>query len=371
MRRIAEGIERRRKAAVSSIIGGLLILGIMLTVGYGYFYSVNQAEQTFLNTEIQSNIGSAQHNQEFLIITGTLSGPAIAFVVNNTGISTTLTSFFITDKLTGAVLDFNSGSSSTPAFPYAIRQGQSVEFTTGVLYTSGTSYTIEVVSSRGSTFVGTYPPRQLNTKVIGSLVAAGLGSIAMNFSTFNYYSVSGSGNSWTIAINHPHPAAILPYGVTPAFMLEITNNDPSAGTVTIDSHTELYLYQTCPSGCGGNVPVFAYFIVNVASNGAITSYNKGSFAPITVPYGDSQTLYFASKNDLAIGSFATLQVNAPGNKVGLGEYDVFEIISGSDALATGAILYGQNLPFAGTFLSDNVGWFSETPTSCTHSAATH
>ena len=108
--------------------------------------------------------------------------------------------------------------------------------------------------------------------------------------------------------------------------------------------------------------------MNVASNGTITSTAKGSFAPISVPYGESETLYFASANDLSAGSFSPLQVNAPGNKVGLGEYDVFEILSGSNTQASGAILYGQNLPFAGTFLADNVGWFSEAPTNCTHDA---
>ncbi len=341
-----------------------------MSIAYGYFYFVNQAEQSYIKTSIQGNVGNSQQNQEYLVVTGALLGPVVGFVVGNSGIPTTITSFLIIESSTGTVLEQNSGSSSTPALPYAISQGQSEEFTSNVLYTEGQKYTIEVMTSRGSEFVGTYPPKSLNTQVANALVAAGLGSVSMNFSSYDYYSVSSTGNSYSINFKDPHSANILPYKVTPLFALQITNNDPYGGSITIDSHSELYLYQTCATGCGGNVPVFAYFIVNVASNGTITSRDQGSFVPIVVPVNETVTLYFASKNDLSLNSFSTLQINGAGNKVGLGEYDVFEILSGSDARAQGAILYGQNLPFAGSFLADNIAWFSESPTDCTHSAQT-
>jgi multisubunit Na+/H+ antiporter MnhB subunit len=362
--------RRRTKKANSTIVGAVLVFVIFLTVAYLYFYTVMQEEQYYTNINLLAGINASQKAQESLIITGMLVGPLIGFTVNNTGITATISSFLITDKSSGQVA-YNSGGSSTPILPYAISQGQSVVFTTSDIYTQGHFYTIEVQTQRGNTFAGTYPPRQLNINVVNALVAAGIGSISMVFSTYTFYNVTGGGSNWNIDINHPHQGGLLPYNVQPAFSLSVTNNDPSVGTIVVDSHTEIYLYETCRNGCGGNVPIFAYFVVNVGSGGAITSTSTGSFVPISIPYKATKVLYFASTNDISLGSFATQAMSGPGGKVGLGEYDVFVIIHGTDTLSTGGVLYSQNLPFAGSFLADNVAWPNQTPITCTHSSTTN
>jgi len=345
------------------------VLGIFLTVGYGYFYTVVQNDQLFLKAGLQGSLNQAKQNLEYLTVTGTLVGPVVGFIVNNSGIATTISSYFITDSSAGQSF-YNSGTSSNPTLPYTISQGQSVVFNTNVLYSTGHSYTVKLLTQRGSTFVGTYPAKQLNTNDLSALIAAGIGAISMVFSSYALYNLTGSGNNWAINVAQPKPGGLLPYAVTPAFSMQVTNNDPAVGTITIDSHTEIYLYHTCGGGCGGNVPVFAFFVVNVGSVGTITSTTKGSFVPITIPYGVTQTLYFASANDLSVNSIASQQLSGSGSKVGLGEYDVFVIISGSDTESSKSILYTQNLPFAGSYLADNVAWVSETPTSCTHSSST-
>ena len=341
----------------------MIIFGVILTTVYGFFFFVAQGQQLFWNSSLQNQQLASQKASESLAVTGMLMGPAIGFSVNNTGITSVIASYVVTDTSNGKVIQANSGSGSTPVLPYAISQGGSAVFVTGAFYTPGNDYTIKLVTQRGSIFVGTYPPENLPLNSIGSQVAAGIGSIAMVFTSYNFYSFTSAGCGCVIDINHPHSGALLPSGVTPAFSMKITNDDPAVGTITLNSHSDIYLYQTCQSGCGGNVPTYVYYAVNVASNGTITSTGQGSFVPIQIPYGASKTIFFASKYDLSLGSFSSFSIVA-SNKEGLGEYDVFVIISGSDTQSQQAILYGQNLPFAGSFLSDTVAWYSETPVSC-------
>ncbi len=358
-------IRARQKKGVSYIIGTVIVFGIFLSVGYVYFYTVAQDTQSNQKAALEAQLSSIQQNQEQLTVAGLLQGSAIGFEVNNSGITATITSYFITDTSTGQLF-FNSGTSSYPILPYTISQGGSVTFTTNTFYAQGHSYSIKLLTQRGSIFVGQYPPRQLNVKVANALVAAGLGSISMVFSTYNYYSITSSGGKWVLDLAHPHSASLLPNGVTPAFSIQITNNDPSVGTIILDSRSDMWLYNYCPHGCG-TVPLFAFYLVNVATNGTVTSPTKGTFSEISIPYGVTQTVYFASANDISLGNFQTITMSQSHN-VALGEYDVFIIISGSDSTATNSVLYAQNLPFGGSFLADNVAWYAESPRVCTHSA---
>ena len=343
---------------------------MMGVIGYSYFLIVTQDYQSMLRTNLLSNSNALQQSQEHLTVTGTVKGPVLAVIVNNTGTRATISSFFVTDQSTGEVLQFNSGSSSTPALPYALAQGKSVEITTSVFYTAGHSYIIKLLTSRGSTFVTTYPGKQLNDQIASSLVAAGLGSVSMVFSSYTFYNVTEKSNVWSIETSYPEPGGLVPYDVTPGFSMVIENNDPNTGTIVLNSHTDLYLYNSCPKGCGGQVPMFVYYIVNVGANGVISSTSQGSFVPIVIPYGTNQTVYFASANDLSLNSFASLQISGVGQKVAIGEYDVFIVLSGSDTITKNSVLYSQNLPFAASFIADNVAWVTETPVSCTQSAKT-
>jgi hypothetical protein len=360
--RIKATSNGRGRKGISSVVGGIIVFAVILTTVYGFFFVIAQDQQLFWDSSLQNQQMANQKASESLVVTGLLMGPAIGFSVNNTGIAAVISSYVVTDTTTGKIVQINSGSGSTPALPYFISQRASLVFVTGAFYSAGNDYTIKVVTSRGSVFLGTYPPENLPLNSIGTDVAAGIGSISMVFTSYNFYSLSTK-SPWVVDINHPHSGAILPNTVNPAFSMKITNNDPAIGTITLDSHSDIYLYQTCQNGCGGNVPTYVYYIVNVAPNGTITSTTPGSFDPIQIPYGASKTVFFASKYDLANNAFSNFAIVA-SNKEGLGEYDVFVIISGSDTQSQQSILYGQNLPFAGSFLSDTVAWYSETPASC-------
>jgi hypothetical protein len=355
----------RRQKAISSIVGGVIMFAVMFTVGSLYFYTLAQSEQFYLQSSSQNGANVQAQQSENLAVTGTLIGPALGFYVNNTGISSTIISYFIANTATGQQVQYNTGGLSTPSLPYALSQGQGVVFNTGIVYVAGLSYTIKVLTARGSSFIGTYPPKQLTVQAVNAVIAYGLGSISMNFGTFSYYSYTRTSGPPIVDLSHPYEGALTPYGVNMVLGVNITNNDPSGGSITIDSHSDVWTYQTCTFGCGTS-PVIFFYVVNVASNGTITSTAQNSFSPILIPFGATKELYFASANDLALSSFSTQAITSKHGcgSAGCGEYDVFVILSGTDAGGQSTVLYEQNLPFAATYVADNLAWYAENPTSC-------
>lgn len=353
----------RGRRGLSSVVGTIMVFAIALTVVYGFFYSVQQDQAIFLKAAIQDNLLKAAQGSENIAITGTLVGAAIGFTANNSGIPTILVSYFLIDLSTGSVVQYNAGNISNPDLPYDLNQGQRQLFNTGAIYAAGHTYLIKVLTSRGNTFIGTYPPKQPSLKSVGSLIAAGLGSISMVFTSYKFYTYTSTGGPWVIDLLHPHNGALLPYGPYIALSLQIINNDPSIGTITINSHTDLWTYQTCQSGCG-SMPLLTFYAVNVASNGTITSTSKSSFVPIQIPYGANATIYFASAYDLSLSAFAGQQIQGNAGRVGYGEYDIFLIVAGTKTEPNNGTFYSQNLPFAASYVADNIAWQTLNTTSC-------
>ncbi|MDG6994280.1 MAG: hypothetical protein JRN52_00035 [Nitrososphaerota archaeon] len=352
---------KRRRLAVSSIIGTILVFAMVLTIVYGYFYMATQDEQNLLRLGLQDNLNMQTKAEESLSVAGTLIGPSLGIAINNTGIALTIASYQVVDRATNNIVAYSSGSGSTPPLPVGLAQGQSVVLNTGFVYPPGKSYAITVLTARGTVAVGTYPPRILPPNSIGSLISEGLGSLSMNFSSFDYYSYSQTSPSYVLNINHPHQGALVPYNVPIVFSLSITNNDPYHSSITVDPHTEVVLDEQCTDGCG-TFPKMDFFVMNVAANGAVTSVNQGSFVPIVIPYGATQKLYFGSYYDLSLNSYSDTKIGGKANPgVPLA---VFLVVSGTTEQVQNATLYSQNLPFADSYPADNLAWYSESPTSC-------
>ena len=330
---------------------------------YSYFFFVSQGDQIQLNATLQNNEASLLKTEEKFTLTASLIGPAISFTVDNTGIPIIVVSDMITDTSTGQVVQFNSGSNSDPSLPYSIGEGQSVTFNTGFVYPTGGEYTVKIVTSRGNTETALYPSLQPSLRAINSQIAAGLGSLSLNFSSFAFHVYTQTSGSYVIDTAQSYSGSLVPYATQIVFSLQVTNNDPNQASITINSHSDLFVYQQCVQGCGQQ-PLIVFYVVNVGSGGTITSTSKGSFAPIVIPYGNSTTLYFASVNDLALGSFAPLGVSG-SHSYGYGENDVFLVITGANTYSQDAVLYAQTLPFAASYVSDNIAFFSNTPVTCT------
>ncbi len=366
--------KKRSKAAISAVIGGVLLFGIIFTVGFGYFYTLSLDQQLALQAARQNNALLSQQSQENLYATGTLVVGNVTFDVNNTGINTILVAYFIMDQ-SGNILQYGSGSptgnppacsSSSATVPCALNQGKSATFVSKAGYIISDTYTIRAVTSRGTTVIGTYPTNTLTSYSVNSIVASGLGSLEMIFSSFQFYSYKTTSPP-VVNLNSPLSGAVTPYNEAIVMSAEITNNDPSGGTIVLDAHSDLWTFLSCSSGCGGQ-SLLSFYVVNVSPSGAVTSTNSSSFSPILLPFGVTKTIYFASSKDLSTCSsncFATELVSD-----GIGEHDVFIIISGTLVSSKNATLYSQNLPFASTFTADNIAGFSSTPTACGNDTST-
>src|SRR5579875_480305 len=367
--------QQRHKRAVSSVIGGVLILGIIFTVGYGYFYTTSQDQQILETAQRQNSNLLALKNQENLyIVTSVGSAGNITFTVNNTGIATALVGYFISDQ-TGKILRYATGSNPTTScsgsiastIPCILNAGASAYFNPlpSITYTPGTYYTIKVLTERGSTVIGTYPTQQLSESSLTSLVASGLGSLEMIFSSFEFYSYSST-SPWKVSLVSAEPAAITPYNQYIAFSAQVTNDDPTGGTIVVNAHTDLWTFVSCTGGCGGG-SLLAFYVMNVGSDGTVTSTNQNTYVPIQIPYGATKTIYFGSSCDLSTSGYTF-----SGQSVSdyMSEHDVFMIFSGTMINPKNSTLYSQNLPFAATFTSDNIALFSQTPTVCGNGSST-
>ena len=296
--------EHRRKQAVSSIIGGVIIFGIIFSVGFGYFYTTSNDQQVLQSAQKQnSNFLGLKSQENLYVLTSLGSGGNITFSVNNTGIATVLVGYFVSDQ-TGKVDQYKTGISTTnpPActgtgqstIPCALNSGASAAFkpSPSISYTTGQYYTIKVLTSRGNTIVGTYPTLQLSESSLNSLVASGLGSLEMVFRSFDFYNYSSTGSpNWTVNLSSAQPAAVTPYNKPIVFSAQVTNNDPAAGTIVVDAHTDLWTFLSCGSGCGTQA-FLSFYVINVGSGGTITSTNSATFVPIQIPYGATATVYF-------------------------------------------------------------------------------
>ncbi len=203
-----------------------------------------------------------------------------------------------------------------------------------------------------------------------------------------------SSSSWVIDLAHPHPGSLTPEGfqtgcyvnvnnyyictyneVPMAFSVNITNDDPSLGTIVLNSESNLWVSEVCDFGstegnCPNGNPVYVFYSVNVnPATGAISSVNQGSFSQIVIPYGATKTLYYASEFDLSLNSFnyvALSSYNTAGQQLSYyGQFSVFLLFAGTKITQTSIQSYGQNIPFESTSAADNLGYYLETPTTCT------
>ena len=161
------------------------------------------------------------------------------------------------------------------------------------------------------------------------------------------------------------------------FAVNVTNNDPQQGNIILNSATDLWVVETCNAGsvisqCGAFVPVYVFYILNLnQTTGAIQSTTQGSFKQIQIPYGTSKILYFGAACALSTCNYQSFQLGtddslAPGQNLAFyGEFAVFMLFSGTKIEPSNVLVYGQNIPLETAITGDNVGWYSETPTTCT------
>ena len=163
-----------------------------------------------------------------------------------------------------------------------------------------------------------------------------------------------------------------------AFSVNITNDDPSLGTIVINSASNLWVIETCDSGvtegnCPSGNPFFVFYVMNVnSSTGVISSTSSGSFAEIEIPYGVTKTLYYGAAYDLSLQPYSVVGLTSAlsTNPYYYGQFAVFLLFAGTKIVSSNSQVYGQNIPFESTTAADNFGWYSENPVSCNPGSST-
>lgn len=170
--------------------------------------------------------------------------------------------------------------------------------------------------------------------VIAAEVAQGIGSIAMNFSTFRYFEYETS----TKLANYSDGVKSfnVPGSGTPiAFGAVLTNLDPSKNTITFNNYSNIWLMFP---GAPGQTP--QWYVVNVASNGTIAP----SYSPICLPYKETKLIVFASSKAVTgAGSFSRNSISP----------SITPNPCAVNLLLLGTIEprdYGQNIPFVSLYV---------------------
>ena len=155
--------------------------------------------------------------------------------------------------------------------------------------------------------------------------------MTLNFFQFRYFTYATS----TKLANYA--AGITSFNVpgqsTPiAFGALLTNYDPQKATITLNRYSNIWLIFP---GAPGQIVQF--FIVNVASDGTITT---GGYTPVSIAYRETKLIVFASSSS---SSFSQSSV-PPSLTPNPGAVNLM-------LLGTiGARDYGQNIPFVSVYV---------------------
>ena len=181
------------------------------------------------------------------------------------------------------------------------------------------------VTAKGNTI-----PLEKELGVIVAQLAQGIGSIALDFYTFRYYTYETSPPNKLKNYPAGNMSFNVPSGEDIAFGIVLTNLDPSKQTITFNLYSQVWIYF--PKAPGQNR---LWHIVNVAPNGTITT----PYSPITMAYGETKLIVFATQT--------------PGGFV---KYSIGTSVEDPCALnllllgKIGTRDYGQNIPFVSLYV---------------------
>ncbi len=165
---------------------------------------------------------------------------------------------------------------------------------------------------------------------VGSVIVA-------NFSTFDYYTVSGSSlgssnNGYNINSN----------GAPVAFSVVLTNMDENHRNIVLNYTSQMFFIDTFnPTKVG----YLIFYTVNVDNNGNISP----TYSNVNLDYGKPTTVYFASANAIFGSShYKAMTLVTTGSKADPGVYPLNLALLGS--FSDGSVL-GQNVPFVSVYIN--------------------
>ena len=324
----------RNRKGLSSIIGGIFMVLIAISLSSSYFvWSLSQ--NTVYNDAIrQINQVDSNHLSESVTVQNTTYSVvsanlvSVAAQVQNQGsLSIQLVTLWVRIS-NGAWSSYNFTSplnmNVSAGAPYQFNVNIQIP---GAIVGQVYSFASWLITARGNVVA---LQKQVSSNIIVAQLAQGIGSMALDFSTFRFFTYATP----TRLANYPDgtKSFTVPGQATPiAFGATLTNLDPREQTITLNQYSNIWLILP---GAAGQIVQF--FIVTVASDGTITT----PYSPITIAFGETKLIVYASSSS---SSFAQSSISAsltpnPGavNLLLLG--------------TIGPRDYGQNIPFVAVYV---------------------
>ncbi len=334
--------------AIAGVIAAVILFAMIFSIGAAYLLFVNSTNLLYGKALVGRSTAFQSVLYEQLLVATLLMNNHVAFYVNNTGgVNANITDIYVLGP-SGSVLRCDGRglqspcANSTPALPIIVNVGKgSPTIDTGYTYGSGT-YTVELVTERGGTFSATYP---LSSTVLAAqaLTSGAIGDIYLTFQTYKYYSVSLCAPNYCLSVQGK--AFSVPASATNsyvAFGVRVTDLNPQRANITLDKYTLMIQFlPPTPGTGGGTARGYTWYIVSNSSNTINSNYS-----PITLQYGQPQTIIFASS---ASGSFTPY---APA--ISSGTIVLINLVShGCEGLrlsscGTPTYNYGQTMPYVTT-----------------------
>ena len=329
----------------SSIVGAVFAVLVMISlISTVFVWSLSQ-NTLYNNTVTQTRQADLDRSNEKIVANVTVSrvdgnNVAVNGNLSNDGpLSVQIVTLWVVDA-----------NPTTLQTTYAFKSPLSITLKTGnvTILSGSTAITVPLanspgdslscwfISGRGNTIFknplfganigsGTIPPY--------AYVSGGIGSLAFDFGSLTYYTVSN--NKLT-----PYPGGTQTYTVPAvynlAFGFNITNYNKDYYNITLDNKSMMWSYfAAVPGHTLGPV----WCLVSTQADTIQTTYS-----PITLQYNATRFLIFASQS----GSFDQAQHNALG-AVNLLFFGNYTTTSGGNTVVKGN--YGQNIPFVAAYFS--------------------
>lgn len=299
--------RRRRRRAISAVMGALMFFAMMFTVGFSYIYT---SEHDIMS--VQSGQRSAQLEKLELNGLTNISG-YLQVNVNNTGsVVSEIRAVLVDTPSEQSAIDYTSSmfakqpNARSPSytkvnFPIAVPPGEWVSLQTNLKYASGQVYVVKLVTAYGNVFATDYPPTA--TSLAAQALSSGaIGDLYLKFSSYTYYTFASgpgcpsSGGYSGVCLVPQGQGFAIPASLASgslAFSITLTDLNPSEKTIVLDQFS--LIYQTSFYGAQHTNTIPWYIVSNgTESNGLIPIDTE--YTPIVLKYDVPVTVFFASSS---------------------------------------------------------------------------
>jgi FlaG/FlaF family flagellin (archaellin) len=315
----------RNSKGVSGIIAAIFLVLIVILLYSNVFVFMLDQDASFQDVVSEVNQMDVDRSTEQITVTDvnhTVVGDQVhieAQVTNDGAVSVQINTLWVVDRFTKKYGNNNTLTISLkPGDTLSFGESNALKVTIEGS-SSLTGFTSWFVTARGNLI-----PLEEQETIIVAQVALGIGAMAMDLGNFRYFTYESA----TKLVNYSTGTVSfdIPKNTYIAYGCFLTNFDTDKRTITIDSHS--FFWQPGAAGIGEE----NWFIVNVEADGTI----NGTYTSISIAYGETKMLVFASGKDVGTDSF--LRERTPNAD---GVVATFLLLHGT----IGSSAFSQNIPF--------------------------